>query len=61
MPEAGACLLHPLHATDCTDIPPYSLNNSHVFYFVAECPEVTVLVEDVCTVQATKPSYVTRT
>jgi len=44
-----------------TDIPPYSLNNSTVFYFVAECPEVTVLVEDVCSVQATKPSYVTRT
>jgi len=44
-----------------TDIPPYSWNNSTVFYFVAECPEVTVLVEDVCTVQATKHSYVTRT
>jgi len=36
----------------CTDIPLYSLNNSTVFYFVAECPEVTVLVEDVCRPQS---------
>ena len=35
-----------------TSISPYYLNTMTVFYFVTECLDITVLVEDVCRAQA---------